>query len=110
MPETTSNVYYDIMERHIFGSEVQRDMTETYAVLSTMSRIPMRRRAEVEDQPHSVSDTPTISTIEHMFTVTQSRTGLAHSTINRPNILYLHLALSLNRLPWRRKPVSDVTS
>jgi hypothetical protein len=64
----------------------------------------------VNDQNLPVSNTLTMSAVGHMLIIAQTQVRLAKSTDNGANILYLHLAYLVNRLPRHRGHVSDVKS
>ena len=79
-------------------------------MVSDIRRSMLKSQEVVDDQRQLVSDTPTTSTIERKFTVSQNGTRLANSAANGFNILYLCLVPLVNHLPRRRGPVSDATS
>ena len=85
-------------------STVRHDIVNTDAIVSDI------RRNMLGSQEGAVSETLNISAIERMFTVTQTQTRLANSTVNGSNVLYLHLASLVNHLPQHRRPVLDVTN
>jgi len=66
-----------ITKTYAVVSEVQRDVADTRAIVSDIRRNMPRSQEGVDDQRRPVSDTPTISTVEHMLTIVQTQTRSA---------------------------------
>jgi len=108
--ELAINTHVTVVDVHAAVSDVQRDATNTYTMVSDMHRNMLKSQEGASDQLLSVSGTRALSSAKYVLTTAQTQTRSANLTANRSNILHLNLAYPVNHLPQRRGPVSDVKS
>ena len=90
-------------------SDIRRDVSEVQTAVFDI-RHTLKSQEGVDDQHQPVSVTHVLPVAEYTLIVAQAQDRSVISTIERSNVLYLHLAHSVNCLLHHQGSSLDATS